>query len=219
MKLRTITLAAAGLLATAAVQAELQTWRFTDSHGVVGPAGTFLDVVFDTDARIEVVTDTTLQLGQTTFEAWVNPIVSCFFNGVTYTPTGGNWIPTGTSPSVLWKFGANASGAPSEVSFDAFDRGGSFDGQGKSLSQALELLAERLPLNEDPALPPVFHKQPILSVTRTLAGLQLVDGLVASRMERISSVPEPSAWALTLLGSLGAAALARRRQKATAQVS
>lgn len=219
MKLRAITLAAAGLLAAFSAQAELQTWRFTDGHGIAGPVGTFLDVVFDTDARIEVVTDTTLQLGPTTFEAWVNPILSWSFKGVTYTPTGSNWIPTSASTSVLWKFSATASGAPSEVTFDALDRGGSFDGQGKSLAQALEVLAERLPLNEDPALPPAFHKQPILSVTRTVAGQQFVDGLVASRMQRISNVPEPSAWALTLLGSLGAAALARRRQKATAQVS
>lgn len=215
MKLLALTLAAVSMLAAASAQAELQTWRFMDAEGIDGPAGTFIDISFDIDARIDVVSDDSLQYGSRTFEAWINPIANWTFKGITYTPTSNNWITTETAPLVIWQNQSIAPNEPRELTFAALDRSGLFDGQGHSLAEALERFSDRVRLNNQlPPDVPGMSRQPMIWVTRTFPGLQTVDGIVVTHMTRVPSVPEPSSWALALLGGMSGAALARRRQTA-----
>lgn len=220
MKLRAITLAAAGLLAAASAQAELQTWRFTDVH--VGRPDKFIDVVFDTSAPIGEVFDTLFLGPSVSFNAWVNPIVSWSFNGTTYKVSENNWIPIQGDQSLLWNNKSAPMGGAEEVFFAAIDLGGLLEARDRSLAKSLDLLASQVSLIAEQTATDWeagydTGSEPILLVTSNITGIQFTTSMYVNRMERVTSVPEPSSWALSLLGGVGALAVARRRKAAIPQ--
>lgn len=217
MKLRAITLAAAGLLAAASAQAELQTWRFTDVHA--GRSDESIDVVFDTSAPIGEAFDALLFQPSIGFNAWVSPIVSWSFNGTTYKVSENNWIPTEGGQAIIWNNKSSPTNDAEDVFFAAIDPAGLFEARDNSLAKSLDLLASQVSLIAEQAATDWevgydTGSEPVLVVTSNITGLQFTTALSVNRMERVTAVPEPSAWALALLGGVGAVALARRRQPA-----
>lgn len=231
MKLRAITLAAAGLLAAASAQAELQTWRYTGrlmdnvspspsrpgEPDNVPPEYVNFDLTFDTAV---VATGNT----------YANPLVGAVFNGVQLTvqPSDGTLIAGGTH-SHLTAYVQNfdfqidaellmhvrgpwdaAAGGPRPIT-----------SIGDFLTSADQLIEEvnqdfvqgsELPWQEMVQAPLFRDLIPQIGLYQGLLNQQLY-GLVGAH-NITPGVPEPSAWALALLGGVGAGALARRRQSA-----
>ncbi len=219
MKLRAITLAAAGLLAAASAQAELQTWRFIDVHGLGGqPAGTHIDVTFDLASMRGTGVDTFNDPPVSGFEAWTGPIVSWTFRDVTYTPAENNWIPAIEETQILWNTRAALPGASGDMFFDAYDIGNLFYNSTENLSIGLQGLSLGIREVDDEMVKSgeifVNGSQPVMTLRANSGGSLATTTLIISGMQKVPAVPEPSSWALALLGGLGAAALARRRQPA-----
>ncbi len=229
MKLRAITLAAAGLLAAASAQAELQTWRFTgrlmtyvsDSPSHPGtqedvpPEYVNFDLTFDTAVAA-------------TGNTYANPLVGMALNGVQLAvqPSGGTLI-AGATHSQLTAYVQNfdfqidaellmyvrgpwdaAAGAPRAITsigdfLTSTDQ--LIDEVNQDIVQGLGLPWQELvqsPLFRD-LIPQIGLHQGLLN--------QQLYGLIGAH-NITPGVPEPSSWALALLGGVGAAALARRRQ-------
>ncbi len=224
MTLRAITLAAAGLLAAASSQAELQTWRFIDVHGLGGePAGAHIDVTFDLAAALGTGVDTFNDPPLSGFEAWTGPIVSWTFAGVTYTPIENNWVPAIDETQILWNTRAALPGASGSMFFDAYDLGDLFYNSNGSLSLGLQGLSLGIREVDDEMVKNgeifVNGSQPVMTLRANSGGALVSTILVISSMQKVPAVPEPSSWALALLGGMGAAALARRRRSVNAQVA
>lgn len=217
MKLRAITLAAAGLLAAASAQAELQTWRFIDVHGLGGqPAGSHIDVTFDLAATLGTGVDTFNDPPVSSFEAWTGPIVSWTFKDVTYTPAENNWIPAIEETQTLWNTRATLPGASGDMFFDAYDIGNLFHNSTENLAIGLQGLSLGIREAEEEMVRSgeifVNGSQPVMTLRANSGGALVSTTLIISDMQKVPAVPEPSSWALALLGGMGAAALARRRQ-------
>jgi len=234
MKLRAITLAAAGLLAAASAQAELQTWRYSglimtywDESGHPGevpvpPAQMQFDLTFDTAAvgnggmYTTALTTVVINGDTTSSYTLIDPSILAG-NAYTDLATGLESFNTGYMEMYM------RAPAPLDATTQA----------PRPIASVSEFLT-----NTDQQIDQIYldFVQDGTYTWQDLAGSPLTwsffpqitlrhpyaDGQTYALIGAHNitpGVPEPSAWALTLLGSLGAAALARRRQKATAQVS
>jgi len=218
MKLRAITLAAAGLLAAASAQAELQTWRYSGlimhTVGTVSPEATlgkyaYFDLTFDLDALVT----------EGTFAA---PLVSASVNG-TPQSVGSNSLAQLEPWFVTLTTDLDSSGpqALNQLHFKGpADSGSQHPNVGAFLTTTDFYIDEFLSLftsdgatlEELVKLDIVADSMPTIRVAHRGAGDEIYALIGAHNIT--PGVPEPSAWALALLGGVGAAAVARRRQPA-----
>lgn len=229
MKLRAITLAAAGLLAAATAQAELQTWRYSGllmSYGgfvpgrgdiTVPPESMQFDLTFDTAA---------VATGGTYAAALTNVVI----NGDTYWPYSlyDQSLVAGTPftqlsvemSSTAFGFSLLRMQAPAPV-----DTTTQAPRPITSVGEFLTATDQQIDqiylsfvqdgsytwreLADSPLMWDVF---PQISMRQPTGDSQVYALIGAHNIT--PGVPEPSAWALALLGGVGAVALARRRQSA-----
>lgn len=229
MKLRAITLAAAGLLAAASAQAELQTWRFTGRlMTYVSPPPTHPGDAFDVPPeymQFDLTFDTAVAA---TGNTYANPLISVKLGNEQLMVQSGT-LTAGTPNSQLtayvqsfWsEFGAEltmqvqgpwdaAAGNPRPIT-----------SIGDFLTSTDQLIDEvnqdivqglGLPWQELVQSPLFLDLIPQIGLYQGTVNQQLY-GLIGAH-NITPGVPEPSAWALALLGGVGAAALVRRRQSA-----
>lgn len=229
MKLRAITLAAAGLLAAASAQAELQTWRFTGRlMTYVSPSPTHPGDSFDVPPeymQFDLTFDTAVTA---TGNTYANPLVSMKLGGEQLMVQSGTLTAgapysqlTAYVQSFSTEFGAEltmqvqgpwdaAAGAPRPIT-----------SIGEFLTSADQLIEEidqdfvqgsGLTWQELIQSPLFLDLIPQIGLYQGTVNQQLY-GLIGAH-NITPGVPEPSSWALALLGGVGAAALARRRQTA-----
>lgn len=224
MKLRAITLAAAGLLAAASAQAELQTWRFSgllmSTEGTLSAPATFgeqaqLDLTFDLDA---VATD----------GIFGSPLVALSINGASLAPGANSLAPDLPYFSVL---NSALSGSETQgLTALRMKGGGGYDlaaGEARPVNSVSEFLfntyqvidgfssmvfASEMTWQEAIQIEFVANGIPSIRLEHATGGAQLY--ALTGAQNITPGVPEPSSWALALLGGVGAAALARRRQSA-----
>lgn len=230
MKLRAITLAAAGLLAAASAQAELQTWRFTGRlMDYVSPPpsrpGQSVDVPpeyvqFDLTFKTEAVAQ-----GGTFAEPLVNMII---VNGEKFQVSAQSLLAGAPYSQLTAQTISLLSGIPAELSMRAQ---GPWDPDaqaprpitsiGDFLTSTDQLIDEvnqdivqglGLPWQELVQSPLFRDLIPQIGLYQGMVNQQLY-GLIGAQKVALN-VPEPSSWALALLGGVGVATLARRRQSA-----
>lgn len=225
MTLRAITLAAAGLLAAATAQAELQTWRYSGllmrtesplSASAVYGEYTDLDLTFDLDA---VATD----------DVYTSALVGLKINGTAFTVGPNNLVPELLeSKSILSAAlqssdleGLTALQMKGAIGSDAEThsaRAVSSVGEFLSVTDTIideytdMLLGDGATWQEVLQIELVANSVPSIRLEHGTGGAQWYALIGAHNIT--PGVPEPSAWALALLGGVGAAALARRRQPA-----
>lgn len=231
MKFRAITLAAAGLLAAASAQAELQTWRYTGrlmdhvspppsrpgEPDNVPPEYVNFDLTFDTAVAA-------------TGNTYANPLVGVALNGVQLTvqPSDGTLIAGGTHSQLTayvqnFDFQIDAELLMYvQGPWDAAAAGPRpITSIGDFLTSADQLIEEvnqdfvqgsELPWQEMVQAPLFQDLIPQIGLNQGMLNQQRY-GLIGAH-NITPGVPEPSAWALALLGGVGAVALARRRQRA-----
>jgi len=231
MKLRAITLAAAGLLAAASAQAELQTWRFS---GLAYPGTTAL---FGEYAQF----DLTFDLGvDATDGVFASALIAMSLNGAALS-VGANqlawdgqerWSSTLTADLTSPQ---NPQGATLRMTGPAGT--GAFDEDGvwrsTPVSSVGDFLTKADAMIDDVAANLVFAegytwqeavKQEFIAAALPSIGLFAPAGAAQSYVligahNITPGVPEPSAWTLVLVGGVGALAMVRRRQASTAQVA
>lgn len=229
MKVRTIALAAVGLLAVATAQAELQTWRFSgllmSTDGELSPSATYgedtqFDLTFDLDA---VAAN----------HVFASPLVSLSINGAPVTVGTNSLAPSLPYFSIL-----NTTlpfGEPQGLTALQMRGGGAFDFAAEkprpvnsvdefifSTYQLIDgyasfVFAGGITWREAVQIEWVTDGLPTIRLAHATGGAQLY--ALTSIQDVTPSVPEPSTWAMALLGGMGAATLARRRRSATAQDS
>lgn len=220
MKLFAITLAAAGLLAAPSAQAELQTWRFSglimDASGTLSPSATYgeyaqFDLTFDTDAAA-------------TGDTFSAPLLSLSIDGASVT-LGPSSLQAGTYASLLSATlpSDTTSSLTSLMMRGAPATDGWTQSPVKSVGEFLSYTDMRiedidtylvsgagLTWQEAVTQEYIVAGLPYLQLSHQAGGFQTYALIGAANIT--PGVPEPSAWALALLGGVGAAALARRRQ-------
>lgn len=225
MKLRAITLAAAGLLAAASAQAELQTWRYSGllmrTEGTLSASAVYgeyteLDLTFDLEA---VATD----------DVFASALVGMKINGTSFTVGPNNLVPDLTNyASVLSAAlhssdleGLTALQMKGVIGIDADTRiprpvnsvGEFLSATDTAIDEYTDLLlADGATWQEVLQIDLVANSVPSFRLEHGTGGAQLYALIGAHNIT--PGVPEPSSWALALLGGVGAAALARRRQSA-----
>ena len=217
MKVRTIALAAVGLLAVATAQAELQTWRFSgllmSTDGELSPSATYgedtqFDLTFDLDA---VAAN----------HVFASPLVSLSINGAPVTVGTNSLAPSLPYFSIL-----NTTlpfGEPQGLTALQMRGGGAFDfaaEKPRPVNSVDEFIFSTYQLIDGYAsfvFEWVTDGLPTIRLAHATGGAQLY--ALTSIQDVTPSVPEPSTWAMALLGGMGAATLARRRRSATAQDS
>jgi len=221
MKLRAITLAAAGLLAAASAQAELQTWRFSglimEAAETLSPSATYgeyaqFDLTFDTDAA--AVGDT-----------FAAPLLGLSIDGASVA-LGTSSLQAGTNSSLLSALpSSTTSGLTSLVMRGAPATDGWAQSPVKSVGEFVsytDMLIDDIDTylvsgagitwQEAVTQEYIVVGLPYIKLNHQAGGFQTYALIGAANIT--PGVPEPSAWALALLGGVGAVALARRRQRA-----
>lgn len=229
MKLRTITLAAAGLLAAASAQAELQTWRYSGllmSYGALHPGQGDISVPSES-MQFDLTFDTSaLATGGTYAAALTNVVI----NGETYWPYSlyDQSLVAGTPFTQLsvemssYAFGNSLLRMQAPAPVDtATQTPRPITSVGEFLTttdQQIDQIYQDFvqdgsytwrELVDSPLMWDVF---PQISMHQPMGESQVYALIGAHNIT--PGVPEPSSWALALLGGVGAAAIARRRQSA-----
>ena len=229
MKLRAITLAAAGLLAAASAQAELQTWRFTGRLiDYVSPPPSHPGDAFDVPPeymQFDLTFDTAVAA---TGNTYANPLISMKLGDEQLMVQSGT-LTAGAPYSQLtayvqsfWsEFGAEltmqvrgpwdaAAGNPRPIA----SVGEFLTSTDQLVDQVNQDFVQGSGLTWQQLLQSAAFKDliPQIGLHQGAVNQQLY-GLIGAH-NITPGVPEPSAWALALLGGVGAAALARRRQSA-----
>ena len=230
MKLRAITLAAAGLLAAASAQAELQTWRFT---------GLLVVYLFEEDGFIAPPEQTQFDL---TFDTAAIANGNSFSSALDYAVIGGKHysvsessLVAGTPETQLYAIITDDSWSftvPEQLEMIAPAPSDAASPAPRAISSVSEFLT-----TTDQQIEQIYqsHVQGAGYTWRELVASPLTRGLfprigirsvwsgqayaLIGAQNITHGVPEPSALALALLGGVGAIALSRRRQASAAQTS
>ncbi len=229
MKLRAITLVAAGLLAATSAHAELQTWRFTGRlMAYVSPSPAHPGDSFDVPPeykQFDLTFDTAVVPSGNTY---ANALVSAKIDGEQLMVQSGT-LTAGAPYSQLTAYVQNTDTLfGSELLMQAqgpWDASTSAPRPFTSISEFLTstgqlinevkqdfVLGLGLPWQELISSPLFQDLIPQIGLYQGTVNQQLY-GLIGAH-NITPGVPEPSSWALALLGGISAIALARRRQSA-----
>lgn len=232
MKLRAITLAAAGLLAAASAHAELQTWRFTGRlmdyvSPPPGHAGDPLHVPPEY-MQFDMTFDTAVTA---TGNTYVNPLISMKLGSEQLMVQSGTLTagaPYSHLTAHVYSFWSDFSAELTMQVQGPWDATAgaprSIASIGEFLTSADQLIDEihqdfvqgsGLTWQELMQSPLFLDLIPQIGLYQGSVNQQLY-GLIGAH-NITPGVPEPSAWALALLGGVSAAALARRRSARQAE--
>lgn len=224
MKFRAISLAAAGLLAVSCANAAQQTWRLTGQFSSSWGSGV-APASFGEIAQFDFVMDTEAMAIEGSFPS---ALVGFAINGVAVVTTGSSLQRTvQVNPPLTASVAADAPGGVGAISLLSQDWAHLMDSSEFVYDNVSEFMIGLAALLQDrdatrvvlgmswseAAMTPYFVDiTPVLSLTYASGGGQSYVLMAANNIT--PGVPEPSAWALALLGGMGAVALARRRQPA-----